>query len=84
MSEKYNEFEHWLCILKDKLNEEKQFNDFTKRELWIIKTIREKGEEIEVELYNSQMAYAINTSGGCSVCGDLDGYSCICEDDEAF
>lgn len=29
--------------------------------------------------YEEKMAAAIEEAGGCSRCGDLDGYSCICD-----
>lgn len=34
------------------------------------------------EQYEAEMRAAIDEGGGCSACGDLDGYSCTCEDEE--
>lgn len=34
--------------------------------------------------YEDETRRAIDESGGCSVCGDLDGYSCICEMDDDY
>ena len=42
-------------------------------------------DEMEQQEYNEQAAAAIDAGGGCSRCGDLDGFGCICEDeDEEF
>lgn len=54
----------------------------TKREGLIFEIIYNQSAEIEQEIYDRNMRQAIGEAGGCSVCGDLDGYSCMCEDEE--
>ena len=39
-------------------------------------------EEYESQLRDQLERDAIDNVGGCSVCGDLDGFSCICDDDD--
>lgn len=39
-------------------------------------------DEIQQQEYNDNMAAAIDSGGGCSRCGDLDGFSCICDDED--
>lgn len=39
-------------------------------------------DEIQQQDYNDNLAAAIDAGGGCSRCGDLDGFSCICDDDD--
>lgn len=34
------------------------------------------------EEFEAKTRAAIDESGGCSVCGDLDGYSCTCEEED--
>lgn len=36
------------------------------------------------QTYEDEMRAAIDSAGGCSACGDLDGYSCTCEDEHEY
>lgn len=36
---------------------------------------------IEMQLFEDETRRAIDMGGGCSRCGDLSGFECICDDD---
>ena len=41
-------------------------------------------DEIQQQEYNDNMAAAIDAGGGCSRCGDLTGFECICGDEDEY
>ena len=47
---------------------------------WMNKCI--KSDEEQMEEFLDKTRQAIDESGGCSTCGDLSGFECICEDDD--
>lgn len=77
------EYMRWKGKVVDRLHrEDVDKTPLTKRELLLLMIIWNYSEEIDQELYEEAMADAINNGVGCSQCGDLNGYSCICENDE--
>lgn len=56
--------------------------EFSKRELKIISIVWNHHDEILQEIQNEMTRQAIDDGGGCSVCGDLSGFECICEEED--
>ena len=54
-------------------------NEITNQEYQTAKAIVEEYEANERDKLESD---AINKCGGCSNCGDLCGFSCVCDDDD--
>lgn len=73
MDEAYQRFfsfmqqEHNLTLLKGEMDD-------------IVHEALKLNEEIQIQDYNDNMAAAIDAGGGCSRCGDLSGFECICDD----
>ena len=41
-----------------------------------------KIDDYDQQEFEDETRRAIDMAGGCSRCGDLDGYTCICDDDD--
>lgn len=55
---------------------------FTKREMAIIAIVWNNHDDIHSSIFQQMTNKAVNESGGCSSCGDLNGHSCTCENDD--
>tara|TARA_R110000772_G_scaffold46246_6_gene105619 strand:- start:6426 stop:6656 length:231 start_codon:yes stop_codon:yes gene_type:complete len=54
-------------------------NEITTQEYEAAKSIV---EQYESQLWDQLERIAIDNNGGCSACGDLDGFNCVCDDDD--
>ena len=66
----------------DLLREKHGFNMTDKQLQKIVNTCAEIIVMQEYQDLEDEMRRAIDEAGGCIRCGDLDGFSCICEDME--
>ena len=66
----------------DLLREKHGFNMTDKQLQKIVNTCAEIIVMQDHQDFGDEIRKAIDESGGCSMCGDLDGFSCICEDME--
>lgn len=77
------EYTRWKEKVIDRLHrEDVEKTPPTKRELLLLMIIWTNSDEIDQEIYEENTRQAIDESGGCSQCGDLNGYTCTCEDEE--
>jgi hypothetical protein len=56
-------------------------NEITNQEYQTAKAIVEEYEE---QLRDQLESDAINKNGGCSNCGDICGFSCVCDDEDEY
>lgn len=79
----HEEYTRWKEKVVERLHrEDVEKTPLTKRELLLLLIAWNQSDEIDQEIYEENMRKAIDEAGGCSQCGDLDGYSCTCDDED--
>ena len=77
MDEAYQRFfsfmheEHGLTLFKGEMDD-------------IVHEALKLNEEIKIQDFHDKTAEAIDMGGGCSRCGDLSGFECICDDEDEY